>query len=84
MSMTGIFINGPSDIFLIICVHFWTLKSIDNASSFLRVPTKFCLECDMVTEQRFINENGNSSGVKVSLVSLVTGLGCANHAGDVG
>ena len=51
MRTTLIVINYPRGGALINCVYLSTLKSVDNASSFLRGPTKSCSEFNMVTEQ---------------------------------
>ena len=81
--MTRIVIIGPSDCAVINCVHLWTLKYIDNTSSFLKGPQKVLLVKRYGNRTAIINENGNSIGDKVSLARLVNGVGCTSNASDV-
>ena len=60
MRMTGIVIDGPSDVALIDHVHLWTLKSVDNVPYFLRGYKNPFLECDMVIEQQLSTPMENS------------------------
>ena len=80
--MTVIVINGPSDGALINYVHLWTLKYVDNSSSFFKVPHKALIGIQHDKRISIINASGNSISVKFSLVTMATGVGCTIHASD--
>ena len=83
MKMPGIAINGQINGVLINCVHLWNLKSVDKALSFLKAPHKVLLEILYGNRIAIINTTINSINLKLSLASLVTGMGCTNNASDV-
>ena len=65
------------------CVHFWTLKYVDNAPPLLKGTHKFLLGIQHGNRKLIINNSGNSISVKLSLVSLATGVDCNSHVGDM-
>ena len=83
MRMTGIVIDGPSDVALIDHVHLWTLKSVDKALYFLKAPHKVLLEILHDNRKAIINTTITSIDLKISLARMVTGMGCTNNASDV-
>ena len=82
MGITITIINGPINGDLINFVHFWTLKSVDNTSSFLKGTHKILLGMRHGNIKYIINTNGNSIGDKLILVRLATGMGCTIHSSD--
>ena len=83
MSVTSIFIYGPSDGALINCVRLWTLQSVDNASSLFKGTHKILLEVRHGKITAISNTNINSIVIKLSLDSLSDGVCYISHTSGV-
>ena len=81
--MTVIAIKGTSDCDLINCEKIWTLKCIDNTSSFLKRTHKVLLVMPHGNRTVIINKSENCIGVKFSLNRLATDVACTGHARGV-